>query len=299
MDLETLELFVEVMRRGSFADVARARGVAPSSISRAIATLENELGIRLFQRSTRKLEPTEAAMVYFGRINPVVNEIETARQLALDVTEELKGTLRVTTGTVFGQTAIVPIIPELAKTHPQLSIELQLTDAYLDLVEERIDVAIRLGSLKDSSYIAKRLANMEFHVCASPDYIRRCGIPQKPEDIENHDCLVFPRTGYSVDWLFKDSRGGIKHIPIKGKYLITNSQAIKQCAITGMGLTLLPDWLINDALASGELVSMFSEYVVTATDFENAIWILYPSREYMPLKSRVFVDYLQLKFGQS
>jgi DNA-binding transcriptional LysR family regulator len=299
MDLETLELFVEVMRHGSFADVARARGVAPSSISRAIATLENELGIRLFQRSTRKLEPTEAAMVYFGRINPVVNEIETARQLALDVTEELKGTLRVTTGTVFGQTAIVPIIPELAKTHPQLSIELQLTDAYLDLVEERIDVAIRLGSLKDSSYIAKRLANMEFHVCASPDYIRRCGIPQKPEDIENHDCLVFPRTGYSVDWLFKDSRGGIKHIPIKGKYLITNSQAIKQCAITGMGLTLLPDWLINDALASGELVSMFSEYVVTATDFESAIWILYPSREYMPLKSRVFVDYLQLKFGQS
>jgi DNA-binding transcriptional LysR family regulator len=106
--------------------------------------LENELEVRLFQRNTRKLEPTEAAMVYFGRINPMVNEIETAGQLALDVTEEPKGTLRVTTGAVFGQTAIVPIIPELAKTHPQLSIELQLTDAYLELVEERIDVAIRL-----------------------------------------------------------------------------------------------------------------------------------------------------------
>ena len=297
MDLETLNLFVEVMRHGSFAEVARTRGVAPSSISRAIAGLENELGIRLFQRSTRKLEPTEAAMVYFGRINPVVNEIETARQIAMDISEEPKGTLRVTTATVYGQTAIVPLIPELAKTYPQLSIEWLFTDAYLDLVEERIDVAIRLGSLKDSSYIAKRLANMEFHVCASPDYLKRQGTPQTPAELKDHDCLLFPRAGYSFDWLFKDNQGRITQVPIKGKYLITNSEAMKQCAIAGMGPTLLPDWLVNEAISTGKLIKLFPEYVVTATDYGSGIWILYPSREYLPLKSRVFIDFLLQRLG--
>lgn len=292
MDLDTLDLFIDVMRYGSFADAARARGVAPSSISRAIAALEGELGIRLFQRSTRKLEPTEAAMVYYERINPVVNEIETARQIALDVTEEPRGTLRVTAGTVFGQLVIAPLLPDLARTYPQLSIELLLTDAYLDLVEERIDVAIRAGSLKDSSYVAKRLSNMTFYVCASPSYLSRRGKPQTPEEIANHDCLVFPRTGYNMDWMFKDAEGVITRIAIQGKYLITNSAAIKQCAIAGMGLTLLPDWLISDAVASGDLVTLFSDYVVTATDYDSAVWILYPSREYLPLKSRVFIDLL-------
>jgi DNA-binding transcriptional LysR family regulator len=297
MELETLNLFVEVMRHRSFADVARARGIAPSSISRAIAGLEKELGIRLFQRSTRKLEPTEAGMLYFERINPVVNEIETARQIASDYTEEPKGTLRVTTGTVYGQTAIVPLMPELAKSFPKLSIELLLTDGYLDLVEERIDVAIRLGSLKDSSYIAKRLANMVFHVCASPEYLEHSGIPQTPEEIGEHDCLLFPRSGYDFDWLFKDGSGIITRIPIKGKYLFTNSEAIKQCAIAGMGPTLLPGWLINDAVSTGKLVKLFPDYVVTATDYESAIWILYPSREYQPLKCRVFIDFIHQRLG--
>ena len=296
MDLDTLSLFVEVMRRGSFADVARARGAAPSSISRAIAGLENELGIRLFQRSTRNLEPTEAALVYFERINPLVNEIETAKQAALDVSEEPKGTLRVTAATVFGQTAIVPLLPGLAEAYPQLSIELYLTDAYLDLVEERIDVAIRLGSLKDSSYIAKRLADLKFYICASPDYLKRYGIPEHPKAIKEHNCLLFPRQNYSLDWLFKDKDGTLTQAPITGKYLITNSEAIKQCAIAGMGLALLPDWLVNDAVSSGKLVTLFHEYEVTATDYDSAAWILYPSREYLPLKTRVFVDFLTQRF---
>jgi DNA-binding transcriptional LysR family regulator len=296
MDIETLNLFVEVMHHGSFAHVARARGVAPSSISRAIAGLENELGVRLFQRSTRKLEPTEAGLIYFERINGVINEIETARHIAIDVSEEPKGILRVTTATVFGQTAIVPLLPELADTYPQLSVELLLTDAYLDLVEERIDVAIRLGSLKDSSYIAKRLATLTFHVCASPAYLQRHGTPKMPREVSKHNCLLFPRSGYSLDWLFKDKDGNITEVPIKGKYLITNSGAIKQCAVAAMGLALLPDWLVNDELQSGELVSVFPEYTVSATDYESAIWILYPSRDYLPLKTRAFIDFLMERF---
>lgn len=296
MDLETLKLFVDVMRHGSFADVARARGVAPSSISRAVAGLEDELGIRLFQRSTRKLEPTEAALAYFARISPVVTEIETAGLIAMDLRDEPRGNLRITAPAVFGQSAIVPLLPALMNAYPQLSVELLLTDACLDLVEERIDVAVRLGTLKDSSYVAKRLANMGFRVCASPAYLQRHGTPASPREIAEHACLLFPRPGYSLDWLFKDGDGSVTQIPISGKCLITNSGAVRQCAIAGMGLALLPDWLVDDDISSGRLVGLFSEYAVTATDYQSAIWMLYPSREYMPLKTRVVVDFLVERF---
>lgn len=292
MDLSTLTIFVDVMRRRSFAAVARVQGVTPSSISRCIASLEEELGVRLFHRSTRSLEPTEAGVIYFERIGPAVTELESAMQLVTDAGKEPKGTLRVTAATVYGEIAIVPLLPKLAAMYPQLSIELFLTDVYLNLVEERIDVAIRLGTLQDSSYIAKRVGDMTFHVCASPDYLHRFGKPDTIAAIEHHECLLFPR-GNSLDWRFKHNKDGqVTHVTINGKYLITNSRAIKQCAIAGMGLALLPDWLVDADIAAGKLVTLFPDYEVDAADYESAIWILYPSREYLPLKSRVFIDFL-------
>lgn len=292
MDVDALKLFVEVMRHGSFAEVARARGVAPSSISRAIAGLEHELSIRLFQRSTRKLEPTEAGAVYFERVASIISELEAARQVAADVTEEPTGVLRVTAPTVFSQLYVVPLLPTLSHKYPGLTIELLLTDAYQDLIEERIDVAIRLGSLQDSSYVATRLRTNRFHICASPGYLERRGTPASPQALKDHNCLLFPRRGYNLNWLFKGADGNIANIPISGNCLITNSEAIRQCALDGMGLALLPDWLVHEDIHSGALVSLFSEYAVTATDYDSAVWLLYPSREYVPLKTRVFMDHL-------
>jgi DNA-binding transcriptional LysR family regulator len=292
MDTETLSLFVEVMRHGSFADVARNRGVAPSSISRAIAGLEQELGIRLFQRTTRKLEPTEAGVVYFERVAPLIAELASARQVATDVTEEPRGILRVTAPVVFGQLYLVPLLPALAQRYPNLSIELLLSDAYLDLIEDRIDIAIRLGSLRDSSYIATRLRELEFYICASPAYLAQHGAPATPQQIGSHNCLLFPRTGYNLNWLFRDRDGNVLDIPIHGNCLITNSQAIRQCALAGMGLTLLPDWLIQEDVQSGALVRLFAEYDVTASDYDSAAWLLYPSRDYLALKTRMFIDHL-------
>lgn len=292
MDIESLELFLEVMRTRSFTNIARARGIAPSSVSRTITGLENELGIRLFQRSTRKLEPTEAAMVYFERISPILNELQSARQMATDLSEMPKGTLRVTASIVYGEMHIAPLLPEIAERYPSLTIELILTDAYLDLIEERIDIAIRIGTLEDSSYIARRLKKMEFYICASPGYLAKHGKPDVPQQVTSHNCLLFPRTGYNLNWLFKDTVGKISDIPISGKCLITNSQAIRQCAMAGMGLALLPDWLIEDDIQSGLLVRLFAEFAVTATDYEGAIWLMCPSREYVPLKTGVIMDYL-------
>jgi len=299
MDISTLELFVEVMRRRNFTDIARAHGVAPSSVSRSITGLEKELGIRLFQRTTRKLEPTEAGMAYLDRISSVLDDLESARLIATDLSEQPRGTLRVTASTVFGGMHLVPLLPELADQYPALSIELNLTDAYLDLIDERIDVAIRLGTLQDSSYIAKRLRKMKFYVCASPQYIKKHGQPESPERVAEHNCLLFPRAGFTLSWLFKHGDRATQNIPIGGNCLITNSDAIKQCTLYGMGLSLLPDWLVEEELASGTLLNIFPDYEVSATDFESSVWVVYPSKEYLALKSRVFIDSLFAKFSQT
>lgn len=298
MDIETLELFIDVMHQRNFTEIARARNLAPSSVSRTITGLEKELGIKLFQRSTRRLEPTEAAVIYYQRIAPIVSELESAKQIAADITEEPRGTLRVTASVTYGQMHIVPHLPELEKQFNSLSIELILTDTCMDLIENRIDVAIRLGTLPDSSHIARKLSKMEFSICASPKYIEKYGSPQTPQEIENHDCLLFPRTGHDLNWLFKNSDGNITDISVSGKCLITNSQAIKQCAISGMGLALLPDWLIRDDIQSGSLVRLFNQFDVSATDYSSAVWILYPSRDYVPLKTRVFIDHLIRRFSE-
>jgi DNA-binding transcriptional LysR family regulator len=297
MDITTLELFVEVMRRRNFTDIARTHGVAPSSVSRTITGLEKELGIRLFQRTTRKLEPTEAGMAYLERISSVLDDLESARQIATDLSEEPRGTLRVTASTVFGEMQIVPLLPELAEKYPALSVELNLTDAYLDLVDERIDIAIRLGTLRDSTYIAKRLTKMKFYVCASPEYIKKQGQPSLPEQVAEHNCLLFPRSGFTLNWLFKSKDQVTVNIPIQGNCLITNSRAIKQCTLYGMGLSLLPDWLVKEEIADGTLLDLFPDHEVSATDFDSSVWIVYPSKEYLALKSRVFIDSLYARFS--
>lgn len=297
MQLESLQLFVEVMRYGNFADVARAHGIAPSSVSRSIAALERDLGARLFQRSTRRLTPTEAAAVFYHRLQPALREIESARVAASDLQREVSGTLRVSAPAAFANSAIVPLLPEFAALYPQLNLDLEISDRFVDLLEERIDVAIRLGSLPDSSLVARRLADMSFRICASPAYLRQRGVPRLPADIADHDCLLFPRAGYDLDWLFRDSGGGVEKVRIEGRIQIANSAAILACAIAGMGLALLPDWLLRDALATGQLQALFDDFEVSATDFDSAVWILYPSRSYLPQKTRVFVDFLGERYA--
>ena len=296
MEIATLRLFVQVMHRRGFTEVAKTERVAPSSVSRAIAGLERELGIRLFQRNTRKLEPTEAGRVYFERIAPLLDEIDSAALMAADITETPKGLLRVTAPSVYAQMCIVPLLPKLHARYPDLSVELLMSDAYLDLIAEHIDVAIRIGSLRDSMHIATRLSSMRFHICASPSYLEQNGQPAAPEEIERHNCLLFPRQGHSLNWLFKkkteDGTGETVQITISGQYLITNSEAIRQCAISGMGLALLPNWLIEKDIQNGALVTLFNDYEVTATDYEGAVWLLRPSRAYQPLKARVFMEFL-------
>ena len=296
MNIDSLKLFVEVLQKRSFSDVARQHGVAPSSISRSISGLERQLGVRLLQRSTRKLVPTEAGQLYFERIAPLIMELELASTSAADLGQQPRGHLRVSAGITYGQVCLAPLLGELAERIPHLHVELVLTDAFLDLIEERIDVAIRVGTLKSSSHVARRLASMTMYICASPDYLKRHGEPRRPEDLLEHECLLFQRAGYDLNWTFKDRQGRLSEIEIKGKYLINNSHSIRTCCVNGMGITLLPDWLINGELQSGQLVALFPDYQVTATEFGDAIWLIHPSQNYVPSKTRMFMDFMLEKF---
>lgn len=293
MDISVLQIFVEVMRQGSFAAVARDRNIDPSSVSRAIAGLEEELGIRLLQRTTRQLSPTEAGIAYFQRIEPLVEEMQQAIDIATDVTGQPKGTLRVTASVSFGLKCIVPLLSSFSVMYPDLAVDLLLTDAVVDLLAERIDVAVRLGPLADSTLIAQQLMRTRYRVCASLDYLKRCGQPDKPSDVEQHNCLLFPLAGFRSRWIFMNKNGDKSEIPVRGRVIISSAIALQQCAIAGMGLALLPHWLIDEDLHNGKLVNVFSDYQVTATDFNTAAWLIYPSRAYIPLKVRVFIDFLK------
>ncbi|MDX2270766.1 MAG: LysR substrate-binding domain-containing protein [Cyanobacteriota bacterium] len=293
MDLSVLKLFVEVVRQGSFAAVAREHQMDPSSVSRAIAGLEAELGIRLFQRTTRQLSPTEAGAAYFQRIQPLIEEIEQARAMATDLSGQPKGSLRVTASVAFGLTCIVPHLPRFAALYPTLTVDLLLTDTVVDLLTERVDLAIRLGLLADSSLMAQRLMPTHYRVCASPDYLRRAGSPAQPQDIEEHDCLRFPLPGFRSRWIFQDSQGSLREVAVQGRIVISNALALRECAKAGMGLALLPNWLIAADLKEGGLIHLFPNYQVTATDFHTAAWLVYPSRAYIPGKVRVFMEFLK------
>jgi DNA-binding transcriptional LysR family regulator len=293
MDLSVLQIFIEVVRQGSFAAVARDRNIDPSSVSRAIAGLEEELGIRLLQRTTRQLSPTEAGVAYFERIEPLVDEMQQAIEIATDIAGHPKGTLRVTASVSFGLTCIVPRLHDFNTMYPDLTVDLLLTDANLDLFAERIDLAIRLGLLADSTLIAQQLMRTRYFVCASPHYLQQWGHPTHPREIETHNCLLFPLPGFRSRWIFKDASGDESTVIVQGRTIISNAIALQQCAIAGIGLALLPNWLIDTDLRAGTLTNVFPDYDVTATDFNTAAWFVYPSRAYIPLKVRVFIDFLK------
>ena len=295
MDLANLRLFVDVVRRGSFAAAARDHDLAPSSISRAIATLEDELATRLFQRTTRRLTLTEAGASYFERVAPLVEQLQDARDAATDAGHEPRGTLRATASVSFGQKCVLPVLPALLARYPKLSLDLVLTDAVVDMVADRIDVAVRLGRLPDSSLIAQKLAETPYIICASPDYLRRHGRPKRPAEIADHDCLLFPFGGFRTHWTFVDRAGRRQTVPVAGRAIITSAMALQECARNGMGIALLSRWLTDDDVAAGRLVDVFPSHRVTATDFKSAAWLVYPSRAYVPLKVRVFAEALQAR----
>jgi DNA-binding transcriptional LysR family regulator len=297
MDIDTLTIFVEVVRRRSFAAVARARVVDATTISRSIAALERDLDVRLFQRTTRSLQLTEAGKIYFDRIEPLVEELQKARLAAADLHAQPQGVLRIACPVSFAQLNLVPLLPAFAREHPAISFDLVLTDALVDLITEQLDLAIRVGPLEDSTLIAHRLCPMLARVCATPTYLRKHGHPRTPADLLEHRCLTLDLPAFSRrNWRFTAPNGKTTEVAINAVVRSSNAMALKQCALADMGISLQARWMVGRELRDGTLRDVFPDYEVTAALDEADAWLLYPSRRYLPQKVQRFVAYLREQF---
>lgn len=293
MEISSLKTVVLVAQQGSFAAAARVLNVDPSSVSRAVASVEAELGIRLFQRTTRALRITEEGEAYLNRLEPLLDALDHAHDAARQSVEAPKGTLRMTTSVAFAHECVVPALPRFRERYPDIAVELTPTDANLDIAANGLDLAIRLTPRPVGDLVATRLMATRYRVCAAPDYLARQGPLQDPSALSGHDCLRFALPEYRTRWRFRQGSDAPFDVAVSGTIVIANALALRRAAVDGLGPALLADWLVASDLARGTLVDVFPQHECTATTFETGAWALYPSRSYLPRKVRVMIDHLR------
>ena len=299
MDLNTLQLFCDVARLGSLAAAARHRGLDPSSVSRGVAAIEAELGVRLFHRTTRTLSLTEAGAVYLSRAEAVVNELEQARDSVRAISAGPAGTLRLTASVAFAQICIVPLIHQFRDAFPDLKLELLATDRNLDIVAERIDLAIRLAPDRSGELIGSRLMDTRYRVVASPAYLARAPRLTQPADLSKHRILLFDLPEFRSAWRFRGPDGQIVEVAVNGDVVISSALALRESALNGLGPALLANWLIDADIADGRLLYLFPGHQATATSFDTGAWLLYPSRAFLPAKVRLAIDFLRRQLART
>ena len=243
ISLADLKCFADVAHDGSFAAVARKRGVDPSIVSRTIASLEAELGFRVFDRTTRRLNLTEAGSIYLERSRMLVGELDAARQEAGDALTKPSGFVRITASTAFGSHWLTPRLRSFMDAYPDIAVEALLTDAVVDIAAERIDLAVRLAVRPEGELVATKLMDTRYHVVASPDYVEREGALKRPGDLVAKQCLLLTLPGYRSRWSFR--RDDISEdVPVAGRLAISSPAAIRSAALDGMGPALLADWMV-------------------------------------------------------
>lgn len=292
MDIGTLKTLALVARQGSLAAAARALGVDPSSVSRTVTQAEAELGVRLFQRSTRSLRETEEGAIFLSHIAPLLDGYDEAREAARMVRQRPSGRLRMTASVSFAHVCIVPHLPAFMERYPEVEVELLPSDANVDLIAENIDLAIRLAPAPKGDLISTKLRDTRYVVCASPHYIAHNAPLRDPQDLTDHACLCFALPQYRTQWRFRQDAEEVA-VPISGRLVISNALSLRQAALDGLGPALMPDWLVGADIAQGKLVEVFPGYACTATTFETAAWALYPSRSFLPGKVRAMIDFLR------
>lgn len=290
-ELAAIRVFARVARAGTFSEAARQLDMSTSSVSRQINALEESLGIRLFKRSTRNLVLTEAGETYLTSIDPALKQLELARRTALSYQRTISGSIRFHARTSAGTEVIVPALSEFFIRYPDIEIDITLTDERVDLLANGIDVAVWLGKLEDSSMVARNLSSSRRVICGSPAYLQRNGVPRKPDDLLQHSCLVYLQHNYLKDWRFqKDGQSFV--IPVTGKLRTPNSVVLMEGAKQGLGLVMLQGWMVRKSVQEGSLQAVMEDYEAYPTEADTALYIVYPHRHGLPLKVRVFIDFL-------
>ena len=281
-------LFAKVVEEGSFSAASRALDLTPSAVSKQISRLESRLGARLINRTTRRLHLTEAGQHFYDHCARINAEIERAELEICDYQEQVRGRLRISGTTAFTRQHIVPYLTPFLKQYPGLNIHLQLTDSPVDIIRDNWDIAIQLSEqVDDPSLVARRLAENTRIICASVGYLREHGTPGTPHDLTNHNCLSVYTVSRFNTWEFADSDGE-EVLQVSGNLEINTVDALLEALLSGAGIARIATWLVASYLETGELVQILPRY----THQQSSFYLLYPTRQHMSRKVRVFVDYL-------
>jgi len=290
-----MAVFAKVVDTASFADAARHFGMSPAMVSKHVRTLEERLGVRLLNRTTRRVSATEVGRNYYERCLRILSELEDAERAAGDQQAAPRGVLRVTAPVSFSFRHLAPAIADYLKAHPDVSIDLSLNDHYVDLVEERFDVAIRAGHLADSSLMSRKLCSIAMTVCASPAYLEANGAPQEPGDLAKHNCLVYIYAAQQSAWRFVDTAGKEQVVKVNGRFFANNGDALRALAVKGAGIVLSPDFIVEDDLQAGRLIRLLPEFATG----ETPVHAVYPHSRYLSAKTRTFIDFLAARCTRS
>lgn len=292
--LSAIRAFLLVVQTGSFSAAAREQGTTQATISKKVAALEEKMGVKLLFRTSRELSLTEVGQEYFHRCVSIVSELDEAESNARSQMERPTGELRISAPVVFGRTFIGPILAEFLKDYPELKVNLHLSDQHVDLIGERIDVAIRAKQLEDSTLIARHLFDNPMVLVAAPSYLEKSDTLTKPEQLKNHNCILYSMHKTINVWHFDLGEQSLS-IPVSGNCRCDNGDVILQLAIGGTGIAQLPIWMVHEFIESGQLVTVLDEYQVKPLPF-NAV---YPQNRYVPLKVRSFVNFIKNKIEHS
>jgi DNA-binding transcriptional LysR family regulator len=293
--LKALMVFMTTAENGSFSDAARKLGVSPAAISQSIARLEQELEVRLFNRTTRQLTLTEDGRRFYAQCRGPVNNLDAAINQLKASRDEPAGHLRVSMPNSFGRRFILPLMEEFCDLYPKIKVFFGLDDNFSDLVEDGYDVGVRTGMMPDSRMVARNLAQMPLYVVASPSYWARFGKPEKPEDLSNHDCInfQFPTSGRLFKWEF-DRSGERIPLEVTGTYTLNEMEAVCELARLGMGVAQLPGHEVVHYIRTGELEAVLTDMV----SLERSIYICFPHRDHIAPRTRVFVDFVVAKLAE-
>jgi DNA-binding transcriptional LysR family regulator len=288
--LGDLEVFAQVVSAGSLSAAGRELGLSPAVVSKRLRRLEDRIGTRLIQRTTRHISLTEAGQGYYERVIAILAGLEEAEAFVSRRSQQARGMLKVSAPTSFGRLHIAPHLKAFMGANPDLSVNLVLSDQLVDIVAEGFDIAIRIAALTDSSLVARRLAPVRRILCATPAYLQAHGMPKTIEDLDNHTCLP-PHN--NDPWKLEGPDGTFLYRPA-GRLLTNSSEVVRECVIAGFGIALRSTWDISEELQNGKLVRILPQYQGSR---DVAVYAVYASRHFLPTKIRVFVDYLSELFG--
>lgn len=285
--LNAISVFCKVIETQSFTQAANQQNISVAMASKLVSQLEEHLKTRLLQRTTRKIVPTEAGMLYYQRCQAILLDLNEADSSISNMTTSLQGNLLISVPRDFGLLYISPNLPKFIELHPNLHVEIEFEDKRVDLVAEGYDLALRIGYMQDSSLVARKISSSPMHFVASPSYLESRGTPLTPDDLEYHQGLLYKSSLNQIHWQ-STKVNQIQRYKIQSKVVSNNGMALLEMTKAGLGISNSPSFFVKEALASGELVEILSEYKQKPLD----IYVVYPNRRHLPAKVRAFIEFL-------